>query len=70
MVEKEEYLDTYEAATELGISRVTLLRLVKAFGVKRYKIPGKRRTLWKRSDLAVLRQPQPQDEMPRGKAAA
>ena len=54
----ETFIDTYAAAKELHISRPTLYRLLEQFGVKRYKVPGNRRTLIRREDLDRLRQPQ------------
>ncbi len=59
-------IDTYAAAEELGISRPTLYRLIEQYGVKKYKLPGNRRTLLRRDDLERLRQPQERE----GKAAA
>ena len=62
----EAFIDTYAAATELGISRPTLYRLMEQYGVKKYKVPGNRRTLIRRDDVDRLRQPQERE----GKAAA
>jgi excisionase family DNA binding protein len=62
----EEFIDTYEAAKELKISRPTLYRLIEQRGVKKYKIPGERRTQLRRDDLALLKAPQELE----GKAAA
>ena len=68
---EDEYVDTYRAAEELGISRALLWRLLKERGITRYKLPGERRTLVRRQDLADLRRPMPITERgPRGKAAA
>jgi len=53
----EEYVDTYAAAEELGMSRATLWKLVKERGIKRYRMPGNVRTLIRKSDMATLRQP-------------
>lgn len=54
----EEMIDTYDAAQELRISRPTLYRLMEQFGIKKYKIPGNRRTLIRRADMVRLGQPQ------------
>ncbi len=68
---QDEFIDTYRAAEELGISRALLWRLLKERGITRYKMPGERRTLVRRGDVADLRQPVPIAERePRGKAAA
>ena len=53
----EDYIDTYAAAEELGMSRATLWKLIKDRGIKRYRMPGNVRTLIRRSDLTALRQP-------------
>jgi len=55
----EEYVDTYKAAEELGMSRATLWRLLKEREIERYRIPGDRRVLIRRGDLEALRQPVP-----------
>ena len=60
------FIDTYAAAAELHISRPTLYRLIEQFEIKKYKVPGNRRTLIRREDLERLRQPQERE----GKAAA
>ncbi len=57
----EEMIDTYDAAKELHISRPTLYRLMEQFAVKKYKVPGNRRTLIRRADLERLQQPQERD---------
>ena len=64
-----DYIDIETAMRELGVSRVTLYRLMRQFGVKRYKFPGKRRVMVRREDLEPLRQPQERDGA-EGKAAA
>ena len=64
----ETFIDTYAAAKELGISRPTLYRLMEQYGMKRYKLPGNRRTLIRRDDIDRLRQPQ--ERGTEGKAAA
>lgn len=67
----EEYIDTYRAAEELGISRATLWRLITARGLTRYRAPGNRRVLLRRRDIEALREPVPITKRePRGKAAA
>lgn len=62
----EEFVDTYDAAEQMGISRPTLYRLIDQYEVKKYKLPGNRRTMIRRDDLERLRQPQEQPK----KAAA
>ncbi len=62
----EQFVDTYAAAEELRISRPTLYRLIEQYGIKKYKVPGNRRTLIRRDDLERLSQPQELE----GKAAA
>ena len=62
----ERFIDTYAAAEELNISRPTLYRLIEQYGIKKYKIPGNRRTMILRDDLERLGQPQERE----GKAAA
>jgi len=62
-----EYLDLYEAATELGISMATMWALLKRHNIVRYKLPGKRRAMIRRSDLEQLRQPIPMGEPRRGR---
>lgn len=69
----EEYIDTYAAAEELGMSRATLWRLLREREIERFRVPGDRRALIRRRDLDTLRQPVPMrrrrtDDM--GKAAA
>lgn len=54
----QDFVDTYDAAEELRVSRPTLYRLLGQFEIKKYKIPGNRRTLIRRADLERLRQPQ------------
>ena len=66
----EEMIDTYDAAKELRISRPTLYRLIDQFGIKKYKIPGNRRTLIRRADMARLAQPQEREPVGKELAAA
>lgn len=66
----EELIDVYTAAEELGFSRMTLYRLMKQYGIKRYKIPGRRRMMLRRGDLDALREPREWDEARGSKAAA
>ena len=54
----QEFVDTYDAAEELRVSRPTLYRLLDQFEIKKYKLPGNRRTLIRRVDLDRLLQPQ------------
>jgi hypothetical protein len=58
----EEFIDTYAAAEELKMSRATLWRVMRERDIQRFKIPGDRRSLIRRTDLEALRQPVP---MPR-----
>jgi excisionase family DNA binding protein len=53
-----EYIDVYEAAEELGVSRMTLYRLMNERGIRRWKFPGNRRTHIARTDYERLRQPE------------
>ena len=62
-----EYLDLYEAAAELGISMATMWSLLKQHNIVRYKLPGKRRAMIRRSDVEQLRQPIPWGESKRGR---
>ena len=64
-----QYVDLYEAAAELGVSIATVWNLLKRFDIVRYKLPGKRRTMIRRQDLAIMRQPIPRAGRPRGKTA-
>jgi hypothetical protein len=69
----EEYVDTYKAAEELGMSRATLWRLLRERDIERFRIPGDRRALIRRRDLETLRQPVPMRRRQvgeQGKAAA
>lgn len=67
---EEQYVDLYEAAAELGVSIATVWNLLKRFAIVRYKLPGQRRTMIRRQDLAIMRQPMPRAGRPRGKVAA
>ncbi len=53
---KDDYLTTTEAATALGINRVTLHRWVKQGVVRAYAL-GPRKVLFKRADLVELLKP-------------
>ena len=64
----EGYIDLYDTAAELGISMATLWNLLKRYDIVRYRFPGKRRAVIKRSDLEQLRQPIPLGR-PRGTGA-
>jgi excisionase family DNA binding protein len=55
----ENYIDTYQAAEELGMSRATLWRLLREREIERFRIPGDRRSLIRREDFESLRQPVP-----------
>ncbi len=55
----DEFIDTYKAAEELGMSRATLWRLLRERDVERFRIPGDRRALIRRRDMESLRQPVP-----------
>ncbi len=70
---RDELIDLISAAEELGVSRMTVYRLMGRYGMKRYKLPGKRRAMIRRSDLERLKQPQEVDGEPKeaeGKVAA
>ena len=71
----DEFIDTYRAAEELGISRALLWRLIKERNIPRYRVPGNVRTLVRRGDIEKLREPvriddAPRRGRPRGKVAA
>ena len=71
----EEYVDLYQAAEELGVTRQTLYRLMKERDLPRFRRPGNIRTMMRRTDLEQLRQPvriddAPRRGRPRGKVAA
>ena len=70
---RDELIDLISAAEELGVSRMTVYRLMGRYGMRRYRLPGKRRSMILRSDLERLKQPQVVDGEPteaEGKAAA
>ena len=71
----EEYVDLYQAAEELGVTRQTLYRLMKEREIPRFRRPGNIRTMMRRGDLEQLREPvriddAPRRGRPRGKVAA
>jgi len=55
----EEFIDTYDAAEQLEMSRATLWRVLRERDIQRFKKPGNRRSFIKRSDFESLRQPVP-----------
>ncbi len=63
----DEYIDTYAAAEELGVSRATIWNLIRRHNVDRYRIPGELRTVIRRADLEKLRQPIKLDAPLRGR---
>ncbi len=63
----EEFIDTYAAAEEIGVSRATIWNLIRRHQVERFRLPGELRTVIRRSDLAKLRQPIPLGERVRGR---
>ncbi len=70
----DEWVDIYTAAAELGVTRQTIHRLLNEHEIPRYRRPGQRRTMIRRSDLERMKEPIPLDAprrgRPRGKAAA
>ncbi len=58
---RDELIDLISAAEELGVSRMTVYRLMRRYGMRRYRLPGKRRAMMLRSDLERLKQPQEVD---------
>jgi excisionase family DNA binding protein len=68
----KDYLTMQEAADELGVTRFTISRLVRAGTLASYASPlNRRQKLVKREDVEALREPvplNPVDEM--GKAVA
>ena len=66
----DDFVTMQQAATLLGVSYVTVWRMVKAGKLQTYSSPINRRVkLVKRADLAALMTPQPIDGE-EGKAAA
>lgn len=69
-----EWIDLYQAADQLGVSQATMWNLLKRHEIDRYRMPGRRRTMIKRSDFDRLRQPikldAPQRGRPRGGSQA
>lgn len=63
----EEYVDTYRAAEELGISRATVWNLIRRYQIERFRFPGELRTVIRRRDLEKMRQPIPLGERSRGR---
>ena len=70
----DEWVDIYAAAAELGVTRQTIHRLINEHNIARYRRPGQRRTMIRRSDLERMKEPirldAPRRGRPRGKAAA
>ena len=60
--EAEEYIDTIQAAAELGVSRATIWNLIKRHEIARFRRPGEARTLIRRADVERLREPIPLGE--------
>ena len=56
-----EFVDTFQAAEELGVSRATIWNLIKRYQITRFRRPGEARTLIRRADLERLREPVPLD---------
>ncbi len=63
----EEWIDLYAAADELNVTRQTLHRLLKEFDVPRFRRPGQRRVMIRRSDLERMKEPVPIDTPRRGR---
>lgn len=63
----EEFIDTYAAAEEIGVSRATIWNLIKKYQIERFRMPGELRTVIRRSDMAKLRQPIPLGDRGRGR---
>ncbi len=55
----EDFIDTYDAADELKMSRATLWRVLRERDIQRFKVAGNRRSFIRRSDFEALRQPVP-----------
>lgn len=63
----EEFIDTYDAATEIGVSRATIWNLIRRHNIERFRLPGELRTVIRRADLEKLRQPIPLGDRGRGR---
>ena len=63
----EEFIDTYDAATEIGVSRATIWNLIRRHNIERFRLPGELRTVIRRTDLEKLRQPIPLGDRGRGR---
>lgn len=55
-MEEKEYLTEVEACTYLGVSRGTLFNYAKRKRISRYQQQAPRQTLYKRSELEILKQ--------------
>ena len=58
---EEEYLSADEAAEHLGISRSYFFRLVKQYGLRRYKRALSRQVFFKKEDIEGVKKPRPVD---------
>ena len=54
-----KYLAVDEAARALGVSRATAWNWIRRYGLQTYRLPGERRTLLRREDVARLAEPVP-----------
>ncbi len=64
---KDEWIDLYAAAEELGVTRQTLYRMLDQFKVERFRRMGQRRAVIKRAELARMKEPIPIDTPRRGR---
>jgi len=63
----EEWVDLYEAAEDMSVTRQTLYRLLDQFEVERFRRAGQRRVVIRRADLERMKQPIPIDTPRRGR---
>ena len=48
-----------DAARALGVSRATVWNWIRRYGLETFRLPGERRTLLRREDVARLAEPVP-----------
>jgi len=63
----DEWVDLYAASEELNVTRQTLYRLLDQFEIERFRRPGQRRVMIRRTDLERMKQPIPIDTPQRGR---
>ena len=65
-----ELISIDDAAVEIGWAKPTVWKWVRIKQIPTFRVPGERRTMIRRADLATLREPIPIDPEQRGKEAA